>query len=68
MCHGGLDPKYQVREIEARMRAVSFDAAPKPQAAKPPAASPQASPTDRALLAMLRGWRAVLRRKATRHV
>ena len=26
MCHGHLDPKYQMRETEARMKHVSFQA------------------------------------------
>lgn len=38
MCYGGLDPKYMMRDIEARVKHLSFEqdttkqAAPAPQA------------------------------------
>lgn len=28
MCHGHLDPKYQMRDMEARLKHVSHQAAP----------------------------------------
>lgn len=37
MCHGHLDPRYQMREMEARLKHVSFQAAPKGERAPMPA-------------------------------
>lgn len=59
MCSGGLDPKYQMREIEARVKTYGFEADTRTQAA------PHAGP---GLMARARGIWAWLLRKEVPHV
>jgi hypothetical protein len=59
MCYGGLDPKYQMREIEARVKTYGFDQDTRKQAA------PDAAP---GLMARVRGFAAWLLRKDARNV
>lgn len=59
MCYGGLDPKYQMREIEARAKTYGFEADTRKQAA--PGAAP-------GLMALARGIWVWLRRKEVPHV
>jgi len=59
MCYGGLDPKYQMREIEARFKTLTFEHDTRKQAA----------PKQRfGLMALVRGVLGWMRRKETRHV
>ena len=59
MCYGGLDPKYQMRDIDARVKHLSFEQDTTKQAA--PAA-------HGGLLAWLRAAVAGLLRKDRAHV
>ena len=59
MCYGGLDPKYQLREIEARVKALHFEQDTSKQAAA------DAAPD---FLTWVRDVLARLRYKDTRHV
>ncbi len=59
MCYGGLDPKYQMREIEARVKTFGFEPDTRKEAV------PDAAP---GLLARVRGIVAWLMRKDARHV
>jgi hypothetical protein len=59
MCHGNLDPKYLMRDIEARVKHVSSEQDTTKQAAPGPQAG---------LLARLRGAVAALLRKDRAHV
>jgi hypothetical protein len=59
MCHGNLNPKYLVREIEARVKHVSFQQ----DMTKPAVSAPQAG-----LRAWLRGAIAALLRKDRAYV
>jgi hypothetical protein len=38
MCYGGLDPKYQMREIDAKLKHLSFEQDTTKQAAPAPKA------------------------------
>lgn len=57
MCHGGLDPKYQMRDIEARAKTWHAATDTMKQADRSPG-----------LLAQVRGMIAGLWRKDPRHV
>ncbi len=59
MCVGGLDPKYQMREIEARVKSHAFEPAARKQDA------PDAAP---GLMARVQGIWDWLWRKDARHV
>ena len=59
MCYGGLDPKYQMREIEARVKNLRVEPDTQKQAA------PDAGP---GLMARVRGMLAWLMRKEVPHV
>ena len=59
MCYGGLDPKYQMREIEARVTMLGLEQDTRKQAA------PDAAP---GLMARAQTFLALLLRKDARHV
>jgi hypothetical protein len=59
MCYGNLDPKYQMREIEARVKHLSYEQDTTKQAAPVPQAG---------LFARLRGAVMALLRKDRAHV
>ena len=59
MCYGGLDPKYQMREIEARVKNLSFEQDTRKQAAQ------DAAPGLTVWVRRVVAW---LQRKGPRHV
>jgi hypothetical protein len=59
MCYGGLDPKYMMRDIEARVKHLSFEQDTTKQAAPVPQAG---------ILTRLRGAIIGLLRKDRAHV
>jgi hypothetical protein len=63
MCSGSLDPKFLMRETEARLKSLSYGRDTGVKVAGVKAAAPQAG-----VFARLRALWEKLRRKETRHV
>ncbi len=59
MCYGSLDPKYATRDIEARVKHLSWTPVPEKEAAQP---------VRGGVLARVRAVWARIRRKEVRHV
>jgi hypothetical protein len=59
MCYGSLDPKYGLRDLEARVRPLSRATVPEKEAAQP---------AQGGVMALLRGAWAKMRRKEVSRV